>query len=80
MNSIILVDSTRAGKRMPDALSKTIPIWCSVINKAIRKLYTKDADWDTHFYCPPGVVSAQEQSQIETRLDDWATSLAVSKI
>ncbi|CAL1714609.1 unnamed protein product [Somion occarium] len=77
-HGIILVDSTRAGKRMPDALSKTIPIWCSVINKAIRKLYTKDADWDTHFYCPPGVVSAQEQSQIETRLDDWATSLAES--
>src|SRR5712672_3278511 len=32
---LILVDSTRAGKRIPDALSKTVPIWCAVINRAI---------------------------------------------
>ena len=32
---LILVDSTRAGKRLPDALSKTVPIWCAVINRAI---------------------------------------------
>ncbi|KAI8410325.1 hypothetical protein FOFC_10179 [Fusarium oxysporum] len=29
---IIIVDSTRRGKRMPDALSSTIPIWCTVLN------------------------------------------------
>ncbi|KAF9958043.1 hypothetical protein BGZ72_000974 [Mortierella alpina] len=33
----IIVDSTRKGKRVPDALSKTIPIWCATINNAIRK-------------------------------------------
>ncbi|KAL8805670.1 MAG: hypothetical protein Q9182_001814 [Xanthomendoza sp. 2 TL-2023] len=27
----IVVDSTRRGKSMPDALSKTIPIWCSAV-------------------------------------------------
>ncbi|KAF8504615.1 tRNA A64-2'-O-ribosylphosphate transferase [Russula emetica] len=32
---LILVDSTRAGKRLPDALSKTVLIWCTVINRAI---------------------------------------------
>ena len=32
----ILVDSTRAGKRLPDALSKTVPIWCAVVNRALR--------------------------------------------
>ncbi|GME70686.1 unnamed protein product [[Candida] boidinii] len=31
-NGIIIVDSTRRGKKIPDAQSKTIPIWCSVIN------------------------------------------------
>ncbi|KAG9307815.1 hypothetical protein G9A89_023380 [Geosiphon pyriformis] len=31
----IVVDSTRRGKRISDALSKTIPIWCSTINQAI---------------------------------------------
>jgi tRNA A64-2'-O-ribosylphosphate transferase len=33
-DSAVLVDSTRRGKRMPDALSKTVPIWCAVINLA----------------------------------------------
>ncbi|KAF9914406.1 hypothetical protein BX616_008375 [Lobosporangium transversale] len=33
----IIVDSTRKGKRIPDALSKTIPIWCATLNTAIRK-------------------------------------------
>ncbi|CAO3573110.1 unnamed protein product [Mortierella alpina] len=33
----IIVDSTRKGKRVPDALSKTIPIWCATINNAVRK-------------------------------------------
>ncbi|KAF9921764.1 hypothetical protein BGZ65_010081, partial [Modicella reniformis] len=32
----IVVDSTRKGKRIPDALSKTIPIWCTTINTAVR--------------------------------------------
>ena len=36
MSRLILVDSTRAGKRIPDALSKTVPIWCAVINRAIH--------------------------------------------
>ncbi|KAK3299301.1 tRNA A64-2'-O-ribosylphosphate transferase [Chaetomium fimeti] len=31
----IIVDSTRRGKRMPDALSKTLPTWCAVLNRAL---------------------------------------------
>ncbi|KAG0023055.1 hypothetical protein BGZ80_010516 [Entomortierella chlamydospora] len=38
----IIVDSTRKGKRVPDALSKTIPIWCATINTAIRKSALQD--------------------------------------
>lgn len=37
---VMIVDSTRRGKRMPDALLKTIPIWCAVLNKV---LYDKAA-------------------------------------
>lgn len=29
---VIIVDSTRKGKLMPDALTKTIPIWCAVLD------------------------------------------------
>ncbi|KAM4056351.1 rit1 DUSP-like domain-containing protein [Hirsutella rhossiliensis] len=34
-DGVIIVDSTRRGKRMPDALSTTIPIWCTVVNLAL---------------------------------------------
>ncbi|XP_072985442.1 tRNA A64-2'-O-ribosylphosphate transferase isoform X1 [Typha latifolia] len=33
----IIVDSTRKGKRFPDSMSKTIPIWACVLNRAIKK-------------------------------------------
>jgi tRNA A64-2'-O-ribosylphosphate transferase len=32
----IIVDSTRRGKRFPDSMSKTIPIWTCVLNRCIR--------------------------------------------
>lgn len=31
----MIVDSTRKGKRFPDSMSKTIPIWTCVLNRAI---------------------------------------------
>ncbi|XP_044961516.1 tRNA A64-2'-O-ribosylphosphate transferase isoform X4 [Hordeum vulgare subsp. vulgare] len=33
----IIVDSTRKGKRFPDSMAKTIPIWCCVLNRAIQR-------------------------------------------
>ncbi|KAF8150611.1 initiator tRNA phosphoribosyl transferase [Crassisporium funariophilum] len=81
---VILVDSTRSGKRIPDALSKTVPIWCAVINRALRLLHPEhvklnsSADWNCALYTPPGVVSTQEHHQIEKRLDEWAQNLANS--
>ena len=33
-----VVDSTRRGKLFPDALSKTIPIWACVVNRALYRL------------------------------------------
>ena len=34
---MVLVDSTRGGKRLPDALSKTVPLWCAVLNTALLR-------------------------------------------
>ncbi len=52
---------------MPDALSKTIPIWCCVLNRVLFPL-----DTDSHLlHLPSDVVSASEGSQIEDRLDDF---------
>ena len=74
-----MVDSTRAGKRMPDALSKTIPIWCTVVNRAISKKFPSGVppEWETNLFTPPASVSRQEHDQIERRVDEWAEGLVV---
>ncbi|TGO82366.1 hypothetical protein BPOR_0848g00010 [Botrytis porri] len=56
----IIVDSTRRGKRMPDALSKTIPIWCCVLNR----VFFPDLPTAHTLYSPPQVVSDSEQAQM----------------
>lgn len=35
----IIVDATRKGKRFPDSLTKTIPIWAAVINRAVARVH-----------------------------------------
>lgn len=37
---IAIIDSTRKGKLMPDALLKTIPIWCAVLNTILYEGYS----------------------------------------
>ncbi|KAK9369020.1 tRNA A64-2'-O-ribosylphosphate transferase [Lipomyces kononenkoae] len=64
---IVIVDSTRRGKRMPDALSKTVPIWCAVVNNAVfgaGSLHTS-----------PAAVSASEHAQIEAQIGTWTQQL-----
>ncbi|CAK7214243.1 tRNA A64-2'-O-ribosylphosphate transferase [Sporothrix bragantina] len=67
----IVVDSTRRGKRMPDALSKTIPLWCCVLNRA---RFPDNAEFHT-LYTPPGVVSASEHSQMLARVPGFVDGL-----
>ncbi|KAL2179125.1 tRNA A64-2'-O-ribosylphosphate transferase [Thermothelomyces heterothallicus CBS 202.75] len=69
-NGIIIVDSTRRGKRMPDALSKTVPTWCAVLNRA---LFPSLAD-SHELYTPPNAVSASEASQIAALLPGFVSS------
>lgn len=75
----VIVDSTRKGKRIPDALSKTIPIWCCVINRAIAK-YRGLTDWDLQFHSLPSAVSRSEHAQIEARLDGFVDKLLTSGV
>lgn len=42
----IIVDSTRRGKRFPDSMSKTIPIWTCVLNRSISNYLNKLRDDD----------------------------------
>ncbi|KAH8743121.1 tRNA A64-2'-O-ribosylphosphate transferase [Hyaloscypha finlandica] len=54
----IIVDYTRRGKRIPDALSKTIPIWCAVVNH----LLFPDIIHELH--TPPQAVTRSEHPKL----------------
>ena len=58
---------------MPDALSKTIPIWCAVLNRLLF-----EDDWDMqNLHTPEWAVGASEHAQIEARLDDFVQGAKV---
>lgn len=59
---------------MPDALSKTIPIWCVVLNRA---LFPAETSFH-HVQLPPNYLGKSEESQIENRIDGFVSSLKVS--
>ncbi|CAD6439917.1 8e9907bd-18a3-46cf-b78b-239872a1a82e [Sclerotinia trifoliorum] len=63
----IIVDSTRRGKRMPDALSKTIPIWCCVLNR----VFFPSNPTAHKLYAPPQVVSDSEHAQMTNLLPQF---------
>lgn len=60
---------------MPDALSKTVPIWSAVMNRTLFPDAT--AYHDVQF--PPDLLPASEESQIEGRINGLVASLRVSK-
>ncbi|KAI5301662.1 hypothetical protein KEM56_001483, partial [Ascosphaera pollenicola] len=62
----VIVDSTRRGKTMPDALSKTVPIWCAVLNRA---LFPEEAAYHPVQFARD-LLGASEESQIEKRIDE----------
>ncbi|RDX64625.1 SPAC3F10.06c [Mucuna pruriens] len=74
----IIVDSTRRGKRFPDSMSKTIPIWTCVFNRAIRDFresnHQTSLPWDCSLHLPLW-VSQTERASIEDRLDEWTLLL-----
>ncbi|KAL2868197.1 initiator tRNA phosphoribosyl transferase family protein [Aspergillus lucknowensis] len=72
----IIVDSTRRGKLMPDALSKTIPIWSAVFNRA---LFPSETAYHS-VELPPNYLAASEASQIEQRIDGFVHSLKSLKL
>jgi tRNA A64-2'-O-ribosylphosphate transferase len=59
---------------MPDALSKTIPIWCAVLN---RLLFPERLDMHS-LQTSELAVSNSEHSQIEARLEGFVQHVKVS--
>jgi hypothetical protein len=75
-------------QRFPDALSKTIPLWCAVLNRARMRLLPPSPDnsiatveeWerDGKLWTLPSAVGRSEHSQMEARIEEWAQSLMVT--
>ncbi|RMZ70983.1 hypothetical protein GMOD_00008658 [Pyrenophora seminiperda CCB06] len=67
----VVVDSTRRGKSMPDALSKTVPIWCCVINRAVFGGERGEGEEEMGLFTPPQAVGESEHAQMEGRIDGF---------
>ncbi|KAL2917022.1 tRNA A64-2'-O-ribosylphosphate transferase [Polyrhizophydium stewartii] len=81
----VLVDVTRKGKRFPDALAKTVPLWCAVINVAVarwRSAHGEAADearWDLRLHTAPSVPMTERQ-QMSDLVDGFAERLLNSAV
>ncbi|KAH3680210.1 hypothetical protein WICMUC_000475 [Wickerhamomyces mucosus] len=77
-NGVIIVDSTRRGKTIPDALSKTIPIWCAVLNYIAYGPSSKDNNnW---FYYPKQALSENEASRIINLIPNFVKNVTDLKL
>lgn len=78
----MVVDSTRRGKSMPDALSKTIPTWCAVLNEASRRKYGTPQSKTVGFglETPGWMIPPSEHDQIEARIDGFVSALLESDL
>jgi len=63
----LLVDATRRGRSLPDALSKTVPIWCFCVNRA--------AGFSEEELRLPPCVADEEATAIKARLDSCVALL-----
>ncbi|CAL5872012.1 uncharacterized protein PFLUO_LOCUS6269 [Penicillium psychrofluorescens] len=68
--------STDGHAVMPDALSKTVPIWCAVLNRA---LFPSETAYHP-VQLPPNYLGVSEESQIESRIDGFVDSLTDLKL
>ncbi|KAI9294166.1 initiator tRNA phosphoribosyl transferase [Neoconidiobolus thromboides FSU 785] len=86
----VIVDSTQKGKSYPDSFSRTIPVYCAVINLAIYNyLIENNKDniyqdklklWDKEFYAPHTVVSKNERESILNKLPELYSKLTNSSV
>ncbi|CAA2967734.1 tRNA A64-2 -O-ribosylphosphate transferase isoform X2 [Olea europaea subsp. europaea] len=70
---VMIVDSTRKGKRFPDSMSKTIPIWTCVLNRAISYHRARLDEYAT--LKNESNISDELTSNIEQDYSGWDCSL-----
>ncbi|KAG0671160.1 hypothetical protein C6P45_001173 [Maudiozyma exigua] len=72
---VTIIDSTRRGKKIPDALSKTIPIWAAVLNYIMLEKIGKSFEVEDVLFVPPGTVSKNEYNSICKKLPSLVDKL-----
>jgi len=89
-NTITIVDAS-VRKRLPDSLSRTIPLWACVWNRVLLRLrqtylgndqmyppgYTQET-WDIDWHVPTSLVSSQEREDVHSLLEDRVNTLLQS--
>lgn len=85
---VALVDSTRKGKRFPDAFSRTIPIWASVVNRAVfryralkqgqEKPKLDDIPEEWRRLVMPEWIPDSEKRQVAPKLEEFCDLLLYS--
>mmetsp|Transcript_32808 Transcript_32808/g.67115 ORF Transcript_32808/g.67115 Transcript_32808/m.67115 type:complete len:580 (-) Transcript_32808:3594-5333(-) len=89
VNSCFLVDSS-VRKILPDSFSRTIPVWCCVMNRIVQRYRAEfrqldennqvdEAEWDTLLYTPASIVSPDEYAEISSLIDSRVELLYSSK-
>lgn len=75
-NGAVIVDTTRRGKRYPDALRRTVPIWCAVWNRVLfpEMIATGIDDFQE---CN---LDISEVNQIERRLPQFTDDLRALRL
>ena len=81
-HGVLLVDATKRGRRHPDAFSRTVPIWCAVLNRTVARYRKKSGrtvdDWDVELHVPPREVSDVEKQIVTKKLDTLVNSFVDS--
>ena len=60
------MDSSKT-KSMPDSFSRTIPIWCAVLNQLVASSFANQSDkqlWEKAFFTPESCVMREEHEHI----------------
>ena len=86
VSSCFLVDSS-VRKILPDSFSRTIPVWCCVMNRVVQKYRAEilrldefdEDEWDTALYTPASIVSPEEYIDISSLIDSRVELLYSSK-
>ena len=68
--AVLLVDATRAGKSCPDSLTRTVPLWCHVVNQALG-LSVQENPLSLPSWLPASDAERVSYAQVQ----EWAQAL-----